>query len=615
MQAGSRTTTDPIDAVYLWVDGASEHTQRRMAAALARAPDQRPDAVAAERFRNHDELRYSLRSLDQYAPWIRRVHLVTDGSWPAWLRLDHPRLSLVSHEQIFSNPMALPSFNSDAIGLQLHRIPGLSRHFVVFNDDLFLGQPVALSDFRLDDGSLVVYLDSYPPPRHPLRDTVSHSLAYTRRVIEERLGTDAVVGVSAHTPQIFDRDLLAVLERSWEEDFRRTSASTFRSQTDLVLRLLYACAAVAGVADFPAAVPRVLRSGSPEYSFLQLEPEPEQALSGLLYLISARPRFFCINDDLGAGPVSEALGRFLRWALEQLYPQASSFELASGPDAPVAAPSSAAGAEMDSAAAVHWNLRLTTHWSSAGVGSLECGVPFNTWRNRVRVRVFRRAVRRLAVDLPDARVLDVGTGTGLYLREWKRLGAGHIAGVDIADAAIRRLRAEHPDVELVQADVGGDRLPFPPGSFDAVSAFAVLFHVVDSDRYGAAIQNLSDVLTPGGYLLMSDSPLAAERCEGSYWVARSERVVRSALADAGLEVIATGPESVLLSPPQRLGEPWTTGWDRMMRLARGREWLGWCAGALAFPFELGLTRALRRGPSTDLFVCRKLGERSAVDAG
>ena len=44
------------------------------------------------------ELRYSLRSVEKYAPWIRNIYIVTNGQIPSWLKVDHPRLTIVSHE-------------------------------------------------------------------------------------------------------------------------------------------------------------------------------------------------------------------------------------------------------------------------------------------------------------------------------------------------------------------------------------------------------------------------------------------------------------------------------------------------------------------------------------
>ena len=44
------------------------------------------------------ELRYSLRSVEQFAPWVRQIFVVTNGQIPSWLNLDNPRLTIVTHK-------------------------------------------------------------------------------------------------------------------------------------------------------------------------------------------------------------------------------------------------------------------------------------------------------------------------------------------------------------------------------------------------------------------------------------------------------------------------------------------------------------------------------------
>lgn len=62
------------------------------------------DAAGAQRLRDNRELRLALRSLEQNAPWIRHIHLVTNGQAPDWLDIDHSRSSLVNHAAIFPDP-------------------------------------------------------------------------------------------------------------------------------------------------------------------------------------------------------------------------------------------------------------------------------------------------------------------------------------------------------------------------------------------------------------------------------------------------------------------------------------------------------------------------------
>ena len=114
---------------------------------------QEDDTMSENRYRDSDELRYSLRSLTRYAPWIRHIYIVTDNQIPNWLNLRHPRLTMISHSDIFQNKSHLPVFSSPAIETHLHRIKGISKRFIYFNDDVFLGADVLPDDFFALDAS------------------------------------------------------------------------------------------------------------------------------------------------------------------------------------------------------------------------------------------------------------------------------------------------------------------------------------------------------------------------------------------------------------------------------------------------------------------------------
>lgn len=116
------------------------------------------DAASESRFRDSEELRYSLRSLEMFAPWIHKVYIVTDNQIPYWLNLDDPKVELVPHSAIFEDKSLLPVFSSPAIESQLHRVPGVSRRFVYFNDDVMLGAPTFPDDFYNLNGAQRVYL-------------------------------------------------------------------------------------------------------------------------------------------------------------------------------------------------------------------------------------------------------------------------------------------------------------------------------------------------------------------------------------------------------------------------------------------------------------------------
>jgi predicted RNA methylase len=101
--------------------------------------------------------------------------------------------------------------------------------------------------------------------------------------------------------------------------------------------------------------------------------------------------------------------------------------------------------------------RLTKHQGLEGVGFVQLGDAFNRWAYRVRGEVFSRKVRALALDLRQARVIDIGSGTGFYIRQWERLGAEEITGVDITQVAVRSLTQTFPRSRFLTADVGRRR--------------------------------------------------------------------------------------------------------------------------------------------------------------
>ncbi|CAG5927464.1 N-acetylglucosamine-1-phosphotransferase subunits alpha/beta [Menidia menidia] len=119
--------------------------------------------VSASRFEDNEELRYSLRSVEKHAPWVRHIFIVTNGQIPSWLNLDNPRVTVVSHQDIFLNDSHLPTFSSPAIETHIHRIPGLSQRFIYLNDDVMFGKDVWPDDFYSHSKGQKVYL-TWPVP-------------------------------------------------------------------------------------------------------------------------------------------------------------------------------------------------------------------------------------------------------------------------------------------------------------------------------------------------------------------------------------------------------------------------------------------------------------------
>ncbi|KAG8514076.1 N-acetylglucosamine-1-phosphotransferase subunits alpha/beta, partial [Galemys pyrenaicus] len=119
--------------------------------------------VSPSRFEDNEELRYSLRSIERHAPWVRNIFIVTNGQIPSWLNLDNPRVTIVTHQDIFQNLSHLPTFSSPAIESHIHRIEGLSQKFIYLNDDVMFGKDVWPDDFYSHSKGQKVYL-TWPVP-------------------------------------------------------------------------------------------------------------------------------------------------------------------------------------------------------------------------------------------------------------------------------------------------------------------------------------------------------------------------------------------------------------------------------------------------------------------
>ena len=129
-----------IDFVITWVDMNDPQWQAQFAR-YSQQKQETKNGVSKARFRDYGLFRYWWRGVEEFAPWVRKIHLVTSGQKPEWLNTDNPKIHLVDHKD-FIPAEFLPTYNSVVIERYMHKIPGLSDHFVYFNDDFYLTNKV-----------------------------------------------------------------------------------------------------------------------------------------------------------------------------------------------------------------------------------------------------------------------------------------------------------------------------------------------------------------------------------------------------------------------------------------------------------------------------------------
>lgn len=331
----------PIDVVYTWVNGADPDWLARKNRALAENGwvSANRQAANGSRYVSRDELRYSMRSLHYYAPWVRRVFLVTDDQVPEWLNVDNPKLRLVSHREIFGDTGRLPTFNSHAIESRLHRIPGLAEHFLYLNDDVFFGRPVTPQTFFTPGGNSRLFLsanrvDSGPP----LADEppVMSAGKNNRAVIEREFGR-FLAQKTKHTPHAVRRSVLEEIERRCPEEVLGTAGRQFRNPADISM--------LSSLQHYWAYLTNRAVLGDINYMYTDLA-DPATPVRLAHALRHRHNEVFCLNDTDAEGLPAGEQTALLQEFLPAYYPFRSPYETSSAAAGPNALPRESGATEL-----------------------------------------------------------------------------------------------------------------------------------------------------------------------------------------------------------------------------------------------------------------------------
>jgi Stealth protein CR2, conserved region 2/Stealth protein CR1, conserved region 1 len=319
--------TAQIDIVYLWVNGADAAWQaKRSGAAHALSAAQTtglaPYSNVDGRYRDNDELRFSLRALERFFPKHGHIYIVTDAQTPAWLN-PGAGITLIDHRDLIPE-QHLPTFDSGNIESYIHRIPNLSEQFFYLNDDVFFGAPVQLSDWFYDTGIYVTWSDDAQVEGSALRPD-STALVNASRLSQQWLSTHSVLEGYVHTPRTFAhsprpmrKSIMLELETIAPELFASVRGTVFRAWdtptivSDFVLRWALAT----GQAKVHEHSHLHISTGDADVS------APLQTLREQFGSLE----FFCINDTLDNAPALDPRLIQVRAVLEAILPRLSPFE-------------------------------------------------------------------------------------------------------------------------------------------------------------------------------------------------------------------------------------------------------------------------------------------------
>lgn len=303
--------------VYLWVNGNDPKWIAKRDACIGKPSGKQENCKG--RYADSGELKYSLRSVEKYAPWIRKVFIVTDDQVPQWLDTSNPKVQIVDHTEIMPKE-CLPCFNSNLIEHFLDKIPGLSDHFLFANDDMYINRPVTPDTFFGADGYPILYVNRKPFRKlalylrdHFIGKPLSMYLRFLRNaseVVEKYYGK--YYGCKPHhNIDAYLKSTITFTNNKFAKEFEPMLQKHVRS-TDDIQRCVYTYVALAEKWGHRRFVSR-------KHSFrLHIDNRS-------LYEKYERynPVFFCMNDSEYA---DDADREFAIKFLDRLFPEKSQFE-------------------------------------------------------------------------------------------------------------------------------------------------------------------------------------------------------------------------------------------------------------------------------------------------
>ena len=163
-----------IDAVITWVDGSEPSYQRKLKEYLS------DDKTLKRQYLQANEINLCIASIVKYAPFIRKIFIVTDKQSPNIDKIKHivstEKIEIVDHEEIFrNNKEFLPTFNIRSIDALLFKIKDLSEKFIYFNDDMFLVKETKPEDWFLDEKAVLTGNWTKTYNRQPIK-TISEKI-------------------------------------------------------------------------------------------------------------------------------------------------------------------------------------------------------------------------------------------------------------------------------------------------------------------------------------------------------------------------------------------------------------------------------------------------------
>eukprot|EP01105_Mastigella_eilhardi_P027902 TRINITY_DN8868_c0_g1_i1.p1 TRINITY_DN8868_c0_g1~~TRINITY_DN8868_c0_g1_i1.p1 ORF type:complete len:366 (-),score=95.11 TRINITY_DN8868_c0_g1_i1:19-1116(-) len=288
VNSSALTPCSAVDVVYTWVNGSDPQHIEKM-----RKFTGYPWAGG---YRDYGVLKYSMRSVDKYMPWVRDIVLVTDGQVPLWADPHAKGFRVVSHKEIFDRESDLPTFNSNAIEAQLYNIPGVAPCILYMNDDMFLAREIP-QDFYFVPGTarLKLYMSKgfVAPMKEKMKINTWHaSVGHSNEILNRFYHADNLEynhNYVGHHCYFMSTDILKLMHERWLPEFKLTTSHRFRERDDTAIPFMQANVALE---EFGAVNARALNI------FGTWKSSQKDNLEWWEAMWKRQPYCVCLNDGL-----------------------------------------------------------------------------------------------------------------------------------------------------------------------------------------------------------------------------------------------------------------------------------------------------------------------------
>ena len=282
------------------------------------------ESLASRRFNDYGELKYSLRSVELFAPWVRNIYIVTPTPNIPWLNLDSKKhkIYVVSNESIFPDKSYVPSFNACAIELFLDKIPGLTEHFIYFNDDMFLGNYVNKNDFftaggkcQFDCGRIL----SCKGKKNISAPLYKNIMVYNQWLIKQKYGAKKIV-YPIHQARPFLKSMLDACKKEFPAECAATASNRFREPNNINIAM-FICPFYTIYKNF-GFMTNKLKS---RQMYVPIKNNLKINENMLNHLLIKKPKLFCLND--GTDCYNFKIHNQIEYYLNKYFPGKSAFEI------------------------------------------------------------------------------------------------------------------------------------------------------------------------------------------------------------------------------------------------------------------------------------------------